>query len=225
MSAPIKVQSIPHAIFESTRSWFIRILNHFSVLWKITPLYFLAQTLYTLDKKSPPKRAQSENSPNSSFHIWNHKLVFLETLHYSSVSWEIIVLYFFSWNLVQFGRKGKIKVQNFRLSTAHVKFHQICTLIGSFCWNYINFQLKKYMSYSSWHWRMMQNLKKNQFLVSKIIRTWWILIQALKSLKKLHFKLSLSCKVCKVWPKTEQRSYRSWNWSVMKSLKKQWVVV
>ena len=35
-------------------------------------------------------------------------------------------------------------MQHFRLSTTHVKFHQICTLIGSFCWNYIKFQLKKY---------------------------------------------------------------------------------
>ena len=33
-------------------------------------------------------------------------------------------------------------MQNFRLSTAHVKFHQNCTLISSFCWKYIKFQLK-----------------------------------------------------------------------------------
>ena len=37
-----------------------------------------------------------------------------------------------------------MKVQNFRLSTARVKFHQICTLISSFCWKYMKFQLKKY---------------------------------------------------------------------------------
>ena len=152
-------------------------------------------------------------------------------MHYSSVSWEITVLYFFSWNLVQFGQKEPIKVQNFRLSTAHVKFHQICTLICSFCWNYISFQLKKYgtvihnIELFLLTLKGMQNLKKNQFLVSKMTRIWWILIRALKSLKKLHFKWSLSCKVYKVWPKTEQRSYRSWNWSVMKSLKKKWVVV
>ena len=41
-------------------------------------------------------------------------------------------------------KEEPIKVQNFRLSTAHVKFHQICALIGSFCWKYIKFQLKKY---------------------------------------------------------------------------------
>ena len=35
-------------------------------------------------------------------------------------------------------------MQNFRLSAAQVKFHQICTLIDSFCWKYIKFQLKKY---------------------------------------------------------------------------------
>ena len=33
-------------------------------------------------------------------------------------------------------------MQNFRLSTAHVKFHQIFTLIGSFYWKYTKFQLE-----------------------------------------------------------------------------------
>ena len=35
-------------------------------------------------------------------------------------------------------------MQNFKLSTAQVKLHQICTLIGSFRWKYTQFQLKKY---------------------------------------------------------------------------------
>ena len=35
-------------------------------------------------------------------------------------------------------------MQKFRLLTAQVKSHQICTLIGSFCWKCIKFQLKKY---------------------------------------------------------------------------------
>ena len=52
-------------------------------------------------------------------------------MDHCSVSWEITLLYFFSWNCTWFGQKEPIKVQNFRLSTAHVKFHQICTLIGS----------------------------------------------------------------------------------------------
>ena len=61
-------------------------------------------------------------------------------------------------------------------------------------------------SYVSWYWRVVQNLKKNQFFVSKITRIWWILIRALKSLKNLHFDWSLLCKVYNIWPKKVQRS-------------------
>ena len=47
-------------------------------------------------------------------------------------------------NFIWFEQKEPIIVQNFRLSTAHVKFHQICILLGSFSWKYIQFQLKRY---------------------------------------------------------------------------------
>ena len=45
-----------------------------------------------------------------------------------------IILYFFSSNFIWILQKEPSKVQNFRLSTALVTFHQIWTLIGSFCW-------------------------------------------------------------------------------------------
>ena len=77
----------------------------------------------------------------------------------------------------------------------------------------------------SWHWRLMQNLKKNWFVVSKLIRIWWILIRALKSLKNLHFDWLLAWKVCTVWSKNVQRSYLSWHKRVMQNLKKNWLVV
>ena len=48
----------------------------------------------------------------------------------------------FSRNCTWFLQKELIKVQNVRLSTAHVKFLQISTLIGSL--KYIKFSLKKY---------------------------------------------------------------------------------
>ena len=54
-----------------------------------------------------------------------------------------------SGNFIWYLQKETIKVQNFRLSTAQVKFHQICTLIGSFCWKYIKFRLKKYRGVTS----------------------------------------------------------------------------
>ena len=84
------------------------------------------------------------NSPNSLCHVWNYKSVFFKTLHHSSVSWEITLLYFFSWNCTWFGQKEPIKVQHFRLSFTQASFHQIFTLKGSFCWRYIKFQLKNY---------------------------------------------------------------------------------
>ena len=59
------------------------------------------------------------------------------------MSWEITLLYFFSWNVIWFLEKEPIKMQNFRLSTAWIKFHHICTLIGYFCWKHVKFQLKK----------------------------------------------------------------------------------
>ena len=53
--------------------------------------------------------------------------------------------------------------------------------------------------------RVMQNLKKNRFVVSKMTRIWWILIRGLKSLKNLNFDWSLSCKVYNVWPKKKEK--------------------
>ena len=75
-------------------------------------------------------------------------------------------------------------------------------------------------SYVSWHWRVTQNLKKNQFVVSNMIRIWWILIRVLKSLQNLHFDWSLSRKVYNAWPKKVQSSYLWWHWSVMQNMKK-----
>ena len=52
-------------------------------------------------------------------------------------------------------------------------------------------------SYVSWPWLLMQNLKKNWSVVSKMTRIWWILTRALESLKNLYYHWFLSCKVFK----------------------------
>ena len=93
-----KVHPISYVVFETTRSGFIQIFHHCSASWKITPLYFLAQTAYTLDKNSPSKwnfqtfEWLDKNSPNSLCHFWNKESVFIQTLHHSSVSWNITLL-------------------------------------------------------------------------------------------------------------------------------------
>ena len=76
--------------------------------------------------------------------------------------------------------------------------------------------------YVSWHWRVMQNLKKSWFVVSRI---WWILTQALKSLKNVHFDWFLLCKVENTWVKNLQRIYVYWHWRMIKTLKRNWIVV
>ena len=85
LDALMKVHSILHGMFETTRSGFIQIVHHCSVSWKKTPLLFcifLAQTSYTLDKNSPSQwnfcifKCLGENLPNFSCHIWNHKFFF-----------------------------------------------------------------------------------------------------------------------------------------------------
>ena len=51
-------------------------------------------------------------------------------------------------------------------------------------------------SYVSWHWRVVQSLKKNWLLVTKITwEIWWILMRALANLKfcTLMYYLSRSC--------------------------------
>ena len=72
-------------------------------------------------------------------------------------------------------------------------------------------------SYLSWHWRVMQNLKRNLLVLSKVISgIWQILTRALKSLENLHFNAPFSTKVykyrvmfdrtddwCKIWRKTD----------------------
>ena len=99
-------------------------------------------------------------------------------------------------------------MQNFRLSTAQVKFHQICTLIGSFCWEYIKFQLKRYrgvMSPDTEEWWKIW--RKTNFLFQK-----WQEFGAFWSKRyNLHFDWSLLCKVYNVWPKNVQRIYISWD--------------
>ena len=54
-----------------------------------------------------------ENLSNLLRHFWKHKSVFLQILHYSSVSWNITPLYFLNSNMFYFVQKEPITVQIF----------------------------------------------------------------------------------------------------------------
>ena len=96
----------------------------------------------------------------------------------------------FSWNfIISFWQKEPIKVQilwNFTWAIESLKF---CALMGCFCpsrgsLRYKVSANKVRRSYLSWHWRVMQSLKKNWLLVSNMTwEIWWIFNQPPKSQK------------------------------------------
>ena len=79
-------------------------------------------------------------------------------------------------------------------------------------------------SYVLWQWRMMQNLKRNWLVVSKLAwGIWRILTRALENLKHFYFNGLLN------WPKYRakkvQMSYVWWHWVLILNLKENWLVL
>ena len=137
-------------------------------------------------------------------------------MHHSSMSWEITLLYFFSWNFTWFLQKEPIKVQNFRKISSSGKISPNLYFDRLLLLKVYKISAKKLQrNYVSWYWRLMQNLKKNRFVLLKVTGIWWIFIRPLESLQNLHFHWSLSCKIYNLWPKKVQRSYLSWHWIFM----------
>ena len=139
LSALIKVQPIPDAIFETTRPGFIQIFfsvmkDNFSVFLQLKPC-----TLWT----KTGQRKEIFRLLSAWVKIHQISLViyettsqfFLRTLYHPLVSWEITVLYFLAETLYDLDKKKNNQNAKFQTLTAHVKFHQVCNLIGFFCWN------------------------------------------------------------------------------------------
>ena len=69
-------------------------------------------------------------------------------------------------------------------------------------WKSQNWDFDLQRSYASWHWKMMQNLKRNWFVISKLTwEIWLILTRALESLKYFHFNGLFLNKIYIVWAK------------------------
>ena len=85
--------------FPNCKSVFLQILHRFSVSWNITPLYFFSSNIIYLGEKEHKKvqffetsDCSSENSSCSSCQFWNNKLISVQNLHHSSLSWHITSL-------------------------------------------------------------------------------------------------------------------------------------
>ena len=125
--------------------------------------------------------------------------------------WEITLLYFFSWNCTWFEQNESMKVQNFRLSTAHVKFHQIFTLIGSLRYKILAKKYKGVISHEPEDWCKIWKKK----LICCFKKD--------KNMVKFDPSTQKSTKVFNIWLRKVQMSYLSLNWRVMQNVKKNWL--
>ena len=64
-------------------------------------------------KISETFECSGQNLSNSLCQFWNDKSIPLQTLHPSSVSWKITLMYIFSLNNIYFAQKKPIKVKQF----------------------------------------------------------------------------------------------------------------
>ena len=87
-------------------------------------------------------------------------------------------------------------MQNFRLSTAHVKFHQICTLIDSFCWKYT------VMSHDPEHWRKIW--RKTDLLFQK----WQEFGEIWPEHSKVYKTCTFICSYCAKYLMFDLKKYR-----------------
>ena len=77
--------------FLNHKSVFLQILHHYSVSWKITPLYvFSSNNIYFAQKEGikvkifETFKCSDQNLSNSLCQFWNNRSISLQILHYSS---------------------------------------------------------------------------------------------------------------------------------------------
>ena len=106
--------------FPSNKSFFLQILHHSSMSWKITPLYFFSSNNTYFAQKEPIKveifetfECSGQNLSYSLCQSWNDRSIPLHILYPSSVSWKITPLYCFSLNNIYFAQKKPIKMKIF----------------------------------------------------------------------------------------------------------------
>ena len=99
---------------------------------------------------------------------------FFRVLYQSLVLWDINSLWFFSLNSMYFQQKESLSRHKFGI--LHFDGFHLSK-------SYIKFQLKKYRRILSWHWRVMQSLKKTWPVVSNMTwRIWWLFTQPFRRL-------------------------------------------
>ena len=116
--------SIP---LQNFASFFIVMTHNYSVNFKL--IYFLLWIKGSYRSSNfETFKCSGENLPCSSCHFPNHKSIFLQIFHQSSMTWKIISLYVFRSNVIYFVQKEPIKVKILRISNAQIKIHQVLVI-------------------------------------------------------------------------------------------------
>ena len=110
--------------------------------------------------------------------------------------WRQTDLYVLKWHK-EFGKFLPEHVQ--KSKNRVLSWVLLCKVENVWAWNL-------HGSYMSWEWRMMENLKRNWLVNSKLIWViWWILHRALQNFKNLNFNELLLTEVYNVWAKKKYR--------------------
>ena len=222
---PIKVQwKFIHFLMPFLKPQGQGLFKFYITIFVFSPLYFCSSNLVCFGQKEPIEKKSSD------FWVvgWKFSKLLMSYLK-PHVSFSLNLVSIFSVmrdnSYIWFRQKKPIKVQSFRLSIAHVKLQQICYLIGSCCWRYIKFQLKRYrgvMSHDTEEECKIPRKTDSLFQRWQEFGKFW---PEHSKFSKFHFDCFLWCKVYNVWPKKVQRSYLSRHERIMQSLKKNWLVV
>ena len=108
----------------------------------------------------------------------------------------------FSWNCIWFGQKEPIKVQNFRFSSAHIKIHQICTLIGSLKYKILTKKYRGVISPDPEDWCKIW--KKTDLLFQK----WQEFGEIWPKHSKVSKPCTFICSYCEKYLMSDLRKYR-----------------
>ena len=80
----------------------------------------------------------------------------------------------------------------------------------------------------TWHWRVMQNFKKNWLVPWKMTYGIWLIFMRAAESVKIFTLMGFFCPKYRRWKWKDakvQKSYVSWHWRVMESLKKNRLLV
>ena len=134
--------------FWNKKSTPLQIVYPSSASWNVIPLYFFSSNNISFAKKELFKMKIFETFEcwgqilsNSLCQFWKNNSIPLQILYPSSVSWKIILLYFFSSNNIYFAQKELIKMKIFEtfkcsgqiLSNSYANFETKSPFLSKFC--------------------------------------------------------------------------------------------